>query len=252
MITFSKLGKYGRIGNQMFQYAALIGISKKTGFDWGVNIFKSSDMWNCFYLDEIFELDIKPFEGNIINQYKEPYFHFCKNAFNISDNTDIFGYFQSYKYFEHCCCEILRQFTFKEKLQGKIKQYGTNFTSIHVRRGDYINKSDYHPSYDMSYYNEACKIIEDVRYLVFTDDIDWCKNNFKGSKFEIVENLNDFESLCLMARARNNIIANSSFSWWGSYLNQNPEKKIVAPVKWFGKLLQCDTKDLYMNNWMLT
>lgn len=242
MITFSRIGQYGRIGNQMFQYAALVGVSIKTGFDYGVDISKCN-------LGEIFELDIKPFKGNIENQYKEPYFYFCENVFSIQDNTDILGYFQSYKYFEHCYREILKQFLFKKKYQIKIEQYGTDFTSIHVRRGDYVGTGRYY-NCDINYYNKACKVIGDSRYIIFSDNIPWCKNNFKDSKFEIMEDLNIYESFCLMAKARNNIIANSSFSWWASYLNQNPEKKIVAPTKWFDKL-QRNAKDLYMSNWIL-
>lgn len=249
MITFSKIGKYGRIGNQMFQYAALIGISNKIGFDWGLNIYKSNDMWNCFSLDEVFELDIKPLKSEILNQYKEPHFHFCKDVFNISDNTDIFGYFQSYKYFEHYQCKILKQFVFKKEHQIKVKQYGTDFTSIHVRRGDYIGNNAYFIC-DINYYNEACKIIGDNKYLIFSDDIGWCKNNFIGNKFEIIEGLSDYESLCLMSKGKNNIMANSSFSWWASYLNSNVNKKIIAPAKWFDGL-QHNTKDLYIEDWIM-
>jgi len=250
MITFSKLGRYGRIGNQMFQYAALVGVSKKTGFDYGITIHKSDDIWNCFNLDDIFELDIKPFEGEITNQYCEPYYSFCDDIFNIPDNTDIHGYFQSTKYFEHCHDEILRQFTFKQEHLSKVKQYGTNFTSIHVRRGDYIGSGNFYACHMMNYYNKACDIIGDDKYLVFSDGIDWCNDNFVGDKFVVVDDLNDYESLCLMSRAKNNIIANSSFSWWASYLNPNPNKRIVAPIKWFGDL-QRNVEDLYMGNWIL-
>ena len=83
MITFSKIGRYGRIGNQMFQLAALIGVAKKTGFDYGIDIYKSDDIWNCFNLDDIFDINIKPFKGEITNQYKEPYYRFCDDIFNI-------------------------------------------------------------------------------------------------------------------------------------------------------------------------
>jgi len=248
MITFSKLGRYGRLANQMFQYAALVGVAKKTEFDYGLNIIKTDDSYSYFFLDELFEINVKPFVGTIKYIYNESYGHFDSRIFDIPDQTDLFGYFQTAKYFEHCEDEIFRQFTIKKKYEDIASSYGVNFTSIHIRRGDYVNTGHYYVC-DEEYVKKACEIVCDKTYFIFSDDIKWCKNNLKDKRFVFIEDLDTFGSFTLMSKARNNIIANSSFSWWAAYLNKNLDKKVVAPKKWYGSI-QVNTKDLYIDSWI--
>jgi len=125
--------------------------------------------------------------------------------------------------------------------------------SIHIRRGNYLNLQQFHPVQDIHYFNKSIeKIPNDSYFLIFSDDIKWCKMNFPNDeRFIFIENNNDYEDLLLMSLCENNIISNSTFSWWGAYLNKNPNKIVVAPEKWFGfGNSMNDTKDLYCEKWI--
>jgi 5'(3')-deoxyribonucleotidase len=89
-------------------------------------------------------------------------------------------------------------------------------------------------------------------FLIFSDDIEWCKENFPNisDKFIFIEGNKDYEDLYIMSKCKNNIISNSTFSWWGAWLNQNENKKVVAPLKWFGSSINHNTKDLYCDGWI--
>jgi hypothetical protein len=182
---------------------------------------------------------------------------------NPNLNININGYFQSHLYFDHCRNEILSCFQLKpEHYHYIFNKYPSikNKNSIHVRRGDYLLLKDYHPIQTMDYYNKAIDYIgENDEYYVFSDDIEWCKENFKDYNCEFIEErphdknetvtLNeaqreanskkflkqDIIELFMMSLCKNNIIANSSFSWWAAYLNENPQKNITAPSNWFTK-----------------
>ena len=134
------------------------------------------------------------------------------------------------------------------------KKYGDilkeNLCSIHVRRGDYLGLPNHHPACPLEYYEEAMKQMDDSKiFLVFSDDFGWCKENFTNSNVIFIEDNKDYIDLFLMTLCQNNIIANSSFSWWGAWLNQNENKKVIAPNKWFGKAIQHNTKDLIPPTW---
>jgi hypothetical protein len=168
------------------------------------------------------------------------------------------GYFQSEKYFKKHRKEILELFSPTEEILNKInKNYLSilekNTTSIHVRRGDYLHLENFHPTQKENYYQNAIgHLSDDTLYLIFSDDINWCKNNFNFIENKIfIDNLEDFEELYLMSMCKNNIIANSSFSWWGAWMNKNENKKIISPNTWFGKSLYYhDTSDIYGENWI--
>ena len=105
----------------------------------------------------------------------------------------------------------------------------------------------------MEYYRSAVDLIgKEKLFFIFSDDINWCKNNFDfiENKF-FIENNKDYEDLILMSLCSHNIIANSSFSWWGAWLNSNPNKIIISPKKWFGNKYNFhNTKDLYNEKWI--
>ena len=115
-----------------------------------------------------------------------------------------------------------------------------------MRRGDYLNYPHIHPVCDVSYYQKGLENIKDIQnILVFSDDISWCKNNlnFPYPTHYIEET--DVTELWLMSLCKHNIIANSTFSWWGAWLNNNKDKVVVGPTKWFGPSLQHeDTSDI--------
>ncbi len=218
-----------------------------------------------------------PMQGNSIINYKDNIlrnFNFRnlnKNFKNISQkgfhytplppfpNEDVIlnGHFQSYKYFDQYESEIREllkpdksTITYIKDKYGDILNKKT--TSIHVRRGDYLKLPDHYINLSLDYYQNALKYINNPgSILIFSDDISWCKDNFKGDKYIFIEDEKDYIDLYLMSLCDNNIIANSTFSWWGAWLNANPNKIVISPDKWFGPAKgERHLNDLIPKNWI--
>jgi hypothetical protein len=112
---------------------------------------------------------------------------------------------------------------------------GKNKAAIHVRRGDYMKMKNIYYSLDMSYYMGAMDYLKSCgvkEFLVFSTDIPWCKEAFKGDQFTFIQD-DTFVELFLMSRCDHMVTANSAFSWWGGYRITNPSRKIIAPKRWF-------------------
>jgi hypothetical protein len=176
----------------------------------------------------------------------------------IDGNVKLLGHFQSEKYFMDHKNEILELFELDDLTKTYLlEKYGDvlnqDTCSIHVRRGDYLSLPNHHPVQPIDYYENAVKIIGgDKHFLIFSDDIKWCEENFGFIKNKtFISNNLDYQDLYLMSMCKNNIIANSTFSWWGAWLNKNENKKVVSPTKWFGVMYSSfKTDDLYCNNWI--
>jgi hypothetical protein len=165
------------------------------------------------------------------------------------------GYFQSEKYFKKYRKDILNLFDLPLNIRTELdKKYSHlyNRTVIHVRRGDYLNDQNNHVVMDMDYFNNAMSYFDfNNKYVVFSSDIEWCKQNFIKGKFEFIEE-KDYCEIYLMSKMKNFIISNSTFSWWGAWLSESENKKIIAPKKWFGpNLNHLETKDIYCDNWII-
>lgn len=234
MISFKDLGRMGRFGNQLFQIASTISLAIDNGVKY---IFSPWKYENNFNLYDCFSEQI-----NYRQQYREPFFHYHPIPF--SDELDLYGYFQSEKYFENNKEVILGLLTPQD---GLSKKWDT--TSIHIRRGDYLNLTKEYEQLNMDYYQQAMDLIKSKKYIIISDDIEWCKRQFIGDHFEFSHG-DEITDLNIQISCANNIIANSSFSWWGAYLNKNPSKIVVAPQKWFGAALPHDTKDLIPKDWI--
>lgn len=239
MITFSKLGNYGRLGNALFEIGAVISLALDNDDTY---MFPRWQYENDLNLNGCFDANIKT-----TTIYKEPSFSYHSIPYHIQNNQvlDIEGYFQSWKYLENNKNVLLSLLT-----PRKMFPIRWGWSSIHVRRGDYISLADCYEQLDMNYYNRAMQQTNSERYLIFSDDINWCKQQFKGYQFDFSEGNDVVTDLSLMLSCEHNIMANSSFSWWAAYLNKNPSKKIIAPAKWFGPKLPHDTKDLLPNDWI--
>jgi hypothetical protein len=280
MISFTEIGYLGRLGNQIFQFASTLGISRKLGLN---PIFPEENSYNtketgpidlntgkrlrtkleireCFDLSDDFFLPLKDIKPTLV--YQETDFTYNKSVEYLTDGTDLYGYFQSEKYFIESKKELISCLKFLPiHYKNTEKFFASNNlgnitnpkVSIHVRRGDYINLADYHPPCSLNYYKSAIQKFENIDsvFLVFSDDIIWAKDNLKIPNTFFVELGDPYAELCIMSQCDHNIIANSSFSWWGSYLNKNPNKIVVAPSKWFGKAVNKDTKDIYCNDWII-
>ena len=277
MIGFDHIGTMGRLGNQMFQYAALKGIASHRGYEYTIPPENPKIQIDNYGLIEAFELSDNKKIGWLNTQYDiiaEKHFHFDEDLFNtFPDGSGLYGFFQSEKYFKHIEDEIREDFTFKkewlEPCEEFRKDLGDEVIFLHVRRGDpnladkrgfkwaYTQCSSQHPPQPLEYYEKALKEFDDdMPVVVFSDSIDWVKEQdlFKPDRFMISEQTDKFSDgalvpyidLCLMTLCDHAIIANSSMSWWGAWLIQNEYKKVVAPKMWFGSAYaDKDTKDLY-------
>ncbi|NBW12595.1 MAG: alpha-1,2-fucosyltransferase [Caulobacteraceae bacterium] len=268
MITFFQLGKYGAIGNQLFQYATLYSIGKinnytikipktEEHFDEGTNRIQHYFL-NCF--DNIFA-EILTEEDKKLIKYKahdENAISYNQNMFNIPDFTTLEGYFQSYKYFIGFEQDLKKQFQFKKSIINSINaKYNINyknFSSVHLRYGDYAHRQNYHPIMDKDYYKKAFELLDSSNYLVFSDSIEYAKvifNDFKNINFIFVENNHAFEDMYLMSVCKDNILANSSFSWWAAWLNEN--NKVIAPKNWLGPAYygRWNIEDLIPKEWII-
>jgi hypothetical protein len=230
MITFSNLGKYGKLGNQLFQISAVYCHAVKNNMGYIFPEWKYNE-----YLDK------KIATGNLpsgLFQYRErdPFSYF---PIPVRDNMDLYGYFQNENYLSGMENEIRDLFNPSPSIRSIVDEFKSKydgFTAIHVRRGDYLNFPLHHPIPSIDYYNRAIDITREYSkgFIVFSDDIDWCKNNFTG-EFEFSEENDEFVDLMKMSSCSNFIIANSSFSWWGSFLSRNNDKKVFAPDNWVGR-----------------
>ncbi len=234
----------GGIGNLMFQIAATEYMSKSSGFPcgyWNANVVFnglnnghiSDDMKHATDYLKIFKNFHWPKCEKPRKEVNVP-FEYVK--VNVNDNVEYNGYFQSEQYFPDRQL-ILNLFQPSDLVNDKLSKYSNvlegNTCSIHVRRGDYLRMT-LQQTRDMDYYNKCMNVIGEVdKYLIFSDDLEWCKQNFIGDKFVFIENEKDYVELFLQSKCNHNIIASSSFSWWGAYLNNNVNKKVVGPKQWF-------------------
>ena len=199
----------------------------------------------------------------LATDYKEPHFHYDPGFLHLPRHSVLTGYFQSEKYFKGIRDILLREFLWKKEPQGKnlslLKeiQQTPGSVSIHIRRGDYItnkNSAKTHGIPEMSYYEEGLKRIvqktNNPKLYIFSDEPDWCRQNLKlNYPTEYISNHgHGSEDMRLMKECRHHIIANSSFSWWGAWLNENPDKLVIAPKKWFS-CQEKNTKDLIPDSW---
>ena len=267
-IGFNALGRMGRLCNQMFQYAALKGIARKTGVDCCIPHYTQAvddgigNMLRTELFDS-FDLDVKV--GLLNNGHapvvNERHFHFDEELFKMCpDHVDLRGYFQTEKYFKHIEKEIRSDFTFKDEILNPCKEMiesVENPIALHVRRGDYIKNAENHFNLPRAYYEAALsKFGANRNVIVFSDDPVWChdEGTFVDDRFIISENEDNRVDLCLMSLCDDFIIANSSYSWWGAWLSANKDKTVIAPAQWFGKTgytKDHDTKDLIPNDWTI-
>ena len=240
MITFPTLGAIGRLGNHLFQISATIGLALENGDSFGFPRWQYEGQFGlsgCFH-DEL------P-EGK---DYYEPNFHY--RPIPYEKNLKLFGFYQSEKYFGSHRDEIRNLLTprrMNPKLHG--------VASVQVRRGDYLLLSNKHPILPSSYYVGAVGYLMErgiSKFKVFSDDLAWCREHFQSPPFEVAPDMSDIEQFESTLACEHHIMANSTFSWWSAWLDQNPDKIVIAPKKWFGPgYAHFDTKDLIPEPWIV-
>jgi hypothetical protein len=251
LITFGQLGRHGRLGNQLFQYAMIKSVALERGYQLKIpnpdditfqnqNCYLNKFNINCEYLTEedLNNIRYKFIESNHSSFYPE--------VFSAKDGTDFHGYFQNYKKIRDKAAEYL----------SMVKHGDTEIVSIHVRRGDNLDGTnpEYANFYGIddvltkdSYYGKYIYPAldtfkhKDVKFLIFSggsrkgdkhnqSDIEWCKSNFKQDNIIFCEGNTDIVDFEIMRQCDHNIICHmSSFGWWAALLNDNPDKIVIAP-----------------------
>ena len=260
----------GGLGNVMFIVANCFALSKKykvkLRFYCNANVWRDGKrrMIQCYKMFEKFDIDCVNNRKSGIT-FREPYFFYESITLDRRIHNCVYGYFQSYKYFDAYKSEFIKMLNnpYKDEVdhlltEYLLKQMANNdgksespprpskkiqqleFVSIHVRRTDYLALSDIHLNLDIAYYEEAISHFSKEKsiFLIFSDDVEFIQREplFKNlvNKYIITDDQDDEYCFWLMAACDHNIIANSSYSWWASYINSNPNKLVVSPSKWFG------------------
>jgi hypothetical protein len=275
----------GGLGNQLFQIFTTIsygirnnrqivfpytdvltvGITRPTYWESFLQSFKKFTTYNNNY--GLSNNDIITFHC-----YREPFHHHQSIPITTDKKILLYGYFQSYKYFDNDKQKIFSLMEL-EKQQDKIKKDYSHYLdnnydtiSMHFRLGDYKEKQDYHPILPYDYYENAIfnillyrKYTKPYRVLYFCEQednetvnkiIERLKNKYDTIEFvKVDDNIDDWKQLLIMSCCNNNIIANSSFSWWGGYFNQNSDKFVCYPNLWFGHRANNNVKDMFPVTW---
>jgi hypothetical protein len=286
MITCQLLGG---LGNQLFQIFTTIAFSfrNSTPFfffnieqigDGSNNITIRYTYWNTFLKDlQIYIKDINT-QQYLLNNYillKEIGFRFDPALIHGSSTQTylLYGYFQSYKYFEHYKNTIFKMIKLQEQknylLNTKLKPFNIDLSdtvSLHFRQGDYKLLPNIYPILGGTYYYNSLKTLLNMSDTTIKSALCFCeshdfdnvnniveklKSEFPDIQFQFAfKELEDWEQMLLMSMCKYNIIANSSFSWWSAYFNTNDNKKICYPSKWFQESVNKSTIDLFKLEWL--
>ena len=282
----------GGLGNQMFQYATGRTLSLRLSVQLKLDLrdFSSYPLHQGFELSKLFDCNVEIASNNDLkavlgwqeaklvqrilkrpqlNRFSyrsyviEPSFNYWVGINTLKENIYLDGYWQSERYFISFADKIREDFTFKQPLSNQNADIAdkisrVNAVSLHVRRGDYISdkRNAFIGVCTLDYYKTAIEIIktqvDNPMFFVYSDDINWVKNNLVLDKTAVFVNHNlgheSYNDMRLMSLCQHHIIANSSFSWWGAWLNNSPNKIVIAPKQWFANMQ--DTSDLMPENWL--
>jgi hypothetical protein len=254
----------GGLGNQMFQYATAKSLARRLGCEFRVHAPRTFTRGDRPYELDCFGGEIPrarlrefhQFRGGVLawpllrkrrhpQVRQESGHNFEPSLFAVKSPVYLEGYWQSDKYFQDDRDAILRDFTFVNPLPERLRTIaadisGTSSVALHVRRGDYVGNS-HHDTVGLAYYRAAIEHITasvpNARFFAFSDDLAWVRANLAPniSCILVEDTRSGPEDLRLMSSCNHQIIANSSFSWWGAWLNRNPNKIVVAPARWLNK-----------------
>jgi hypothetical protein len=243
----------GRLGNNLFQIANVVSMAKRLGTDFIVpeNTWAGHRGWRPADLS-MFKYEFPRGEFSASTEYGEQQFHYMPIPY--VNNFKVSGFYQSWKYFDDVKDELLNHyFQPSDTVVQSLSKYNisTNSLGISVRRGDYLMLQNNHCVLSIDYYQEAINkyFLENTEEIyIFSDDLNWCRSVFGNEVHYVTDDIGT--QLFLMSKMKNLILSNSTFAWWGAYLNQN-NGIIVAPDPWFGPdNAHINTKDLYCPNWV--
>lgn len=233
----------GRLGNQLFQYA----LGRCLAHRHGVPLYLDSHLTS--YALSPFQVTARLLKRRPkLKEVKEKGRFFDSSILEMPKNIYLSGYWQTEKYFKPIESIMRKEFQLKLPQKGKNLALAQEISecaaiSIHIRRGDYVSDpvtNAHHGILTMDYYQrcieETLKVEDAPHFYLFTDDPEWTKASFQlPHPMTVIDHNGDcaYEDLRLMSQCKHHIIANSSFSWWGAYLNPNPEKRVFAPKNWY-------------------
>jgi hypothetical protein len=249
----------GGLGNQLFQWAIAenLAILNNTNYLFDIS-FYSNQNHRKFELHKFKKIPVNIAQRENINVSNLNIINECllnSNEIVYKLPSYLYGYWQNENFFKESESSIRLKLKIEDDLDMYIKNkypiLNENTVSMHVRRTDYLSLSDYHYNQSLNYYNHAYDILNDknINVIVFSDDINWCKENMKFDNIHYIENEDNIVDLYIMSKCKNNIIANSTFSWWGAWINENIEKKVFAPKNWFSHKGPEKT-NLLLNQWI--
>ena len=259
--SINHLGNSGHLGNQMFQYAFVKSLAKRYNTKFCIppkEVFGKHYYQRLFSnIDEAFDLNCHR-ETSAYTDVIEKVFHYDDELVNSLSSGDynLVGFFQSEKYFKNIENELrTKDFVFKKEIQDDcsdiVDQYKDSI-AIHIRRNDFLKNAN-HPVQDNQYYIDGLnQFPKNIPVLVFTDDIEWAKQQdiFSDDRFLISESDDPYCDLYIMSKCKYHVICNSTFSWWGAWLANS--QNVVAPKNWFaGKCANNNTDDLYLSHWKI-
>ena len=253
MIAFSKLGKYGRLGNQLFQYAYLRSEAKRLGVKFYCPQWLGDTIFDLKDEDERAGECVA--DKAYVEDRRNPGFN--SSALEIKDGTDVLGYFQTEKYFISPK-EVHKWFSFRrDKFLELEKKYAnidfSKSVAIHLRLGDYKKSIPIYYIPKRSFFRKALAIVDHGdNILVFSDNIPAAQKylgNIKGN-FIYIQGNSDFEDLYLMIKCADIICSASSFSWWAAYLNDSDDRTVVVPERWLAPGSHIQNKDIFPSKWV--
>ena len=278
----------GGLGNQMFQYAAAKALATyhNTKVIANVSSFKSYDIHPLRLGNLNCDCEFKTSSSIVLKALEVPYLltivkkisfflklhvekdlPFNSDFLKLKNNITLVGYFQTEKYFQSIRETLLKEFTIKLPLNVYSKQVEKNILtsnsiSVHIRRGDYLSNKEANAIHGIcrkEYFTKALTLLDnkvnlspDTKLFVFSDDIQWCKDNLNfeySTIFVTSDNERPEVDIHLMSKCQHNIISNSTFSWWGAWLNTNVDKIVIAPSNWFSSGSQHDHSDIIPSSW---
>lgn len=238
LYTFSRLGRYGKLGNQMFQIAAVMGIAARNNAEYA---------FPAWEFNESFTYALPKVHSKIPPAVIEQSFSYREYSSTVS--VDWRGYFQSEKYFSHIAKQIKQVFAFRNDLVSRMQAQwehvlSENPVKLLCRRADYLTEFKHifvNLADDTNYYESASALFPGRKFLIFSDDIEYCRARFSDWPVAgFVTGLNTTEQLILQTLCRDHVNANSTFSWWGTWLGEKHDSKVICPDQWFAAQ-HCDS-----------
>jgi galactoside 2-L-fucosyltransferase 1/2 len=240
MITFTELGHWGRLGNQMYEYATLLGIGLELGYDVAIPPPGSHLLGECF--DVTAPILTASDRERVRHVFAEPRVGYSDRYRSIEDFTDLRGFFQSPRYFPPREV-VVAEFTFVPRIQRAAdaalapwRECGRPVVGVTVRRGDYLlHPHQFVSLSDTSFYDQAIALVEDLDpvFLVSSDEPAWCREHFTDQRFHVIDDVGDYVQLAMLTQCDHLILANSSYGWWAAWLNDGDGQRIAAS-RWYG------------------